>query len=217
MAAPPSPTITGRAVVSPASTAASVVQPSIRSPRTTRVLTEGASVSQSAATATLYGAVTFAPMNPSAGRPRTASARRAGGVGNGTYVQSRPSAANAALCIRGERECSTGQPMMPTSRVFPLISLTAGVCGARRVEHISTAPPTTPKGSPRSLWSAYRPRSHECGTRRRHEIEPTPHPSPLAIALSQQPKPYSHFLRKNSDSLAVKKWWIPSGLRTKKR
>ena len=39
-------------------------------------------------------------------------------------TQSRPSAANAAFCILGESEWSTGQPMMPTSFGFPWISLT---------------------------------------------------------------------------------------------
>ena len=34
---------------------------------------------------------------------------------------------------------------------------------------------------------------------------------------AQQPYPYSHALRRNSDSLAVKKWRTLSGLRTKNR
>ena len=86
------------------------------------MFTDGASVSQKALTVNLCGVVTFAPANPSASSPRTASSSRSGAVGSATYAQSRPSASNAALCIRGESECSTGQPMIPTSRVVPEIS-----------------------------------------------------------------------------------------------
>src|SRR5262245_16273992 len=69
------------------------------------------------ATACLCGAVTFAPAKPSASRPRTASCKRSGSTSSATYVQSRPRAANAAFCMRGESECETGWPRSATTRV----------------------------------------------------------------------------------------------------
>ena len=50
------------------------------------------------------------------------SAHRHRGTGNATYTQSSPSAAKAALCIAGDRECPTGSPMTPTTRVAPVIT-----------------------------------------------------------------------------------------------
>src|SRR5262245_29651203 len=58
--------------------------------------------------------VTFAPRNPSARSPTTASTNRPGSTGRGTYTHDIPSAANAALWITGDRLCSTGQPITPT-------------------------------------------------------------------------------------------------------
>jgi len=43
----------------------------------------------------------------------TGASSASGATGKRTYVASTPSAANAALCIAGERECATGQPSTP--------------------------------------------------------------------------------------------------------
>src|SRR4051794_24807438 len=65
--------------------------------------------------------VTFAPANPSARRPTTASGTWPGSTGSATYVQSISSAANAALWITGDRLCATGQPTTAATRVAPPI------------------------------------------------------------------------------------------------
>src|SRR6185295_8746038 len=57
--------------------------------------------------------------NPNAVSPCSAASRWSGCTGSGTYTQSSPNAANAALWIAGERLCDTGQPMMPSVRVDP--------------------------------------------------------------------------------------------------
>src|SRR5689334_9998262 len=72
-------------------------------------------------TACLWGMVILAPAKPSAVRPATAAASRSGGTAKGTYVQSRPNAPKAALCMAGERLCETGQPTTPATRVRPVI------------------------------------------------------------------------------------------------
>ncbi len=48
-----------------------------------------------------------------------ATSNRSAETGNGTYAQSSPISRNAAFCIRGERECATGSPITPSSRVVP--------------------------------------------------------------------------------------------------
>ena len=60
--------------------------------------------SQSAATASLCGIVTFAPAKPSATSPATACSSPSGATSSGTYAQSSARAAKAAFCIRGESE-----------------------------------------------------------------------------------------------------------------
>ena len=132
-AAPPAPRI--RTVRSDASiwlvtAAPSVDDPSTRPSATTSVFTDPAaaatssSSSQWSVTCSLCGIVTFAPAKPVATRPRTASPSRSGGVRSGTYVQSSPSASNAAFCIGGESECAVGQPSRPINVVVPLIEVT---------------------------------------------------------------------------------------------
>src|SRR5690349_10238268 len=79
----------GRSNSSPSRMAASVEYPAMP----TSVFTDGRSEPTILATAALCGAVTFAPAKPSAASPR---------------------AANAAFCIRGESECSTGWPSNAT-------------------------------------------------------------------------------------------------------
>ena len=84
--------------------------------------------------------------------------------------------ANAALCIRGESECSTGQPRMPTSRVEPESAII--------VRGVSLGMCNDP------------PKRVACLTR-----DP-----PSVVSNSQQPpKPYSSDFAQNSASLAVKK------------
>ncbi len=122
VAAPPSPSTTGRSTLRPSSTAASVELAWSRPSRTTSVFTDGSSAPTSRATSSLYGAVTFAPANPNATRPRSASSSSSGSTCSGTYAQSRPRAANAAFCMRGESDAATGFPISPTRRVSPVIT-----------------------------------------------------------------------------------------------
>src|SRR5205085_1884544 len=112
----------------------SVVSPRSRpSPPTSTVFTEPAlaaasdSSSQIRAAAPLWGMVTLTPANPSAATPRSAGSSRSGATGIATYAQSMPSSANAALCITGDREWSTGQPITPERRVAPPIGRSAAM------------------------------------------------------------------------------------------
>ena len=90
---------------------ASVLWPCRRSPATTNVLTarsrRASSDSSSARSAlsVLCGIVTLAPRNPRLTSPSAAARRSPGATGSGTYTQSMPSAANAALWIAGDRLC----------------------------------------------------------------------------------------------------------------
>ena len=69
-------------------------------------------------TASLCGVVTFAPANPSAARPRTASSSRSGGDRQARRTPSRARrAAKAAFCIARRERVPTGLPSSPTSRV----------------------------------------------------------------------------------------------------
>ena len=71
------------------------------------------------ATSDLCGIVTESPRRPRAALPAGPRRRRAGGTAKARYTPSSPQAANAALCITGESEWRTGQPMMPATRVAP--------------------------------------------------------------------------------------------------
>jgi len=66
--------------------------------------------------------VTLTPAIPSATTPRSAWLNPAAGTRNAAYRQFICSALNAALCIRGDNECATGSPMMPTRVVWASIS-----------------------------------------------------------------------------------------------
>src|SRR5204862_5207581 len=74
------------------------------------VFTDGSAEPRIRATASLYGAVTFAYSTS-----RTASSSSSGRTSRRTYSQSSPVAAKAAFCIRGDNECDTGWPSSTTS------------------------------------------------------------------------------------------------------
>ena len=188
-----------RCGASPARIAASVVRPSIRSLANDERVHRGCVRLAERRDGELVRRRHVRADEPERGETRTASASRSGGVGSGTYAQSSPSAANAAFCIRGDSECSTGQPMMPTSA--------SSADPSRECDRTSALPAydhlRVRARSRRSTGVTAEPERHESPTRS------------STRSRAQQPKPYSHFLRKNSDSLAVKKWCTPSGLRTK--
>ncbi len=119
VAAPPSPSTTGRSKLLPSSTAASVELAWILPSRTTSVFTDGSSAPQIRAASSLYGAVTFAPAKPRASNPRTASSSSCGSTGSGTYAQSSPRAAKAAFCIRGRER---GRDRIPDQTDEPRLS-----------------------------------------------------------------------------------------------
>ena len=150
--------------------------PSTRPSRTTSVFTERASVDAERGDRALVRDRDVDADEPSAARPRTASASRSGGVGSGTYAQSSPSAANAAFCMRGESECSTGQPTIPTSVVVPRSSFTGLLEPSGMCQRVPCLPPAEDYAAAEAVLEDF---------------------------------------SQNSSSLAVKKWWMPSGLRTK--
>ena len=113
----------------------SVDEPSTRPSRITSVLTEPArpatssSSSQSGITDSLCGIVTFAPANPVATSPRTASASSLGRRRQRDVGPVEPERGEPAFCIRGESECDVGQPSRPTRVVVPRISITRRPAG----------------------------------------------------------------------------------------
>ena len=74
-----------------------------------------------AAAAALCGASRSRPRSRARRARAPPSSTRPSSTSSGTYAQSSPRAANAAFCIAGESECSTGLPISPTSWVRPLI------------------------------------------------------------------------------------------------
>src|SRR5690606_3231371 len=75
--------------------------------------------SNSGTMAVLWGMVTLKPRTDKARKPRTAVSSSLGCTGKGTYTQFMSKWAKARLCMRGEREWATGQPMMPTTAASP--------------------------------------------------------------------------------------------------
>src|SRR5690606_33781830 len=69
--------------------------------------------------AVLWGMVTLKPRTDKARRPATAVSRSSGRTAKGTYTQFMSRRAKARLCMRGEREWATGQPMTPTTAASP--------------------------------------------------------------------------------------------------
>ena len=107
--------------------------------------------------------------------PRRRAARA--GSGSGTYAQSSPSAAKAAFCIRGDSECSTGQPRSPTSRVAPLISRTAASIARQR-------PQPPPGALPCPCGHGYRGSAHawEHAERHRRCVAATSRPARVTLS-----------------------------------
>src|SRR5882757_6082870 len=79
--------------------------------------------SASASAASLCGTVTLAPAKPSPAIARTRASNSSGVTSTATYSHSptSPSSASAALCIAGEREWPTGQPITASrgTALFP--------------------------------------------------------------------------------------------------
>src|SRR5207249_387030 len=67
-------------------------------------------VSASFTTASLWGTVTFAPRTWPSRIRATAAGNACGVTSTSSYECGRPSARNAALCMAGDSECSTGCP-----------------------------------------------------------------------------------------------------------
>ena len=78
---------------------------------------------------TLNGAVTLAPRSPIASAKRRKSAASA--ASSGTYAAFRPTAANPALCIAGDSECSTGRPTTPYSAASERMRRKPNSCSSR--------------------------------------------------------------------------------------
>ncbi len=115
-----------------------------------RAVTVGDGRSTRPATSVLWGIVTDSPSMPRSRPAPSAALAWPAGTGNARYTASRSQAAKAALCMAGESEWRTGQPMMPATRVLPPTGRAAG----RTVTRAGPRPAPSPRSScgRRSWW-----------------------------------------------------------------